>query len=112
MLTISDGSSGPSTIQDDNRCRIQDDGGFNWNKYIKEDEELKALVAEFKQSREEEQARGYLRKEYKKYREARWANRWNEEKECCVDPEGNLTTDPDEVDFKVLVAAIPTVGVW
>ncbi|KAJ0726641.1 putative transcription factor interactor and regulator CCHC(Zn) family [Helianthus annuus] len=92
---------------------IHDDESFDCSKYIKKEKrEKKALVAEFKQSREEEQARGYLREVYKAYEEARWANRWCEEKECYVDPKGNPTVDPDDVDFNALVAAIPTVGVW
>ncbi|MFS7946218.1 hypothetical protein Hanom_Chr06g00533411 [Helianthus anomalus] len=82
MLTIHDVSNGPSTIHDDNRWRIQDD------------------------------ERAYLSIEYKKYRKARWANRWDADRECYVDPKGNPTVEPDEVDFEVLVAAIPTVGVW
>ncbi|MFS7979445.1 hypothetical protein Hanom_Chr10g00927371 [Helianthus anomalus] len=38
--------------------------------------------------------------------------RWSNEKECFVDPQGNGTVDPEKVDFKALVAAIPTVSVW
>ncbi|KAJ0837164.1 putative transcription factor interactor and regulator CCHC(Zn) family [Helianthus annuus] len=57
MLTIRDGSSGPSTIQDENRWKIQDNEGFNWNKYIKDERTEKWVsAAEFKQSREEEHA--------------------------------------------------------
>ncbi|MFS7963228.1 putative transcription factor interactor and regulator CCHC(Zn) family [Helianthus anomalus] len=74
------------TTQDDNKWGIQDDEGFNWNKYIKEDGELKALVAEFKQSREEKHARAYLSNVYDAFKEARQANRWSQEKECFVDP--------------------------
>ncbi|MFS7917549.1 putative transcription factor interactor and regulator CCHC(Zn) family [Helianthus anomalus] len=54
-----------------------------------------SVVAEIKRSREEEEARGYL-----------------SHKDCFVDPKGNPIVDPDVVDFEVLVAAIPTVGVW
>ncbi|MFS7979099.1 hypothetical protein Hanom_Chr10g00923371 [Helianthus anomalus] len=89
MLTIRDGSSGPSTFHHDE--------GFDWGKYIKDERTKKqALVAEVKQSREVEHARAYLSGEYKKYREARWANRWDPDRECYVDPKGNPTVDPDE----------------
>ncbi|KAJ0618799.1 putative transcription factor interactor and regulator CCHC(Zn) family [Helianthus annuus] len=95
------------TIHDDEK------EGFEWSKYIKEEKrEKKVLVAEFKENREENHARAYLSEEYKKYREARWANIWSEDKECYVDPKGNQTVDPDKVDFEALVAAIPTMGVW
>ncbi|MFS7979102.1 hypothetical protein Hanom_Chr10g00923401 [Helianthus anomalus] len=102
MLTIRDGSSGPSTFHHDE--------GFDWGKYIKDERTKKrSLVAEVKQSREVEHARAYLSGWYKKYREARWANRWDADRECYVDPKGNPTIDPDEVDEgirKVLYASL------
>ncbi|MFS7985437.1 hypothetical protein Hanom_Chr11g00998361 [Helianthus anomalus] len=70
------------------------------------------MVVEFKQSREERHARMRLDKVYDAYKEATRANRWSQEKECYVDPQGNPTIDTNEVDFEALVAAIPTVGVW
>ncbi|MFS8008758.1 hypothetical protein Hanom_Chr14g01276681 [Helianthus anomalus] len=101
------------TIQEDNRWRVQDDEGFNWGKYIKDGRTEKwALVVEFKESREENHARAYLSEVYKAFIEAQRANRWSQEKECFVDPQGNPTVDPDKVDFEALVAVIPTVGVW
>ncbi|MFS7966235.1 hypothetical protein Hanom_Chr09g00771491 [Helianthus anomalus] len=38
--------------------------------------------------------------------------KWDSEYECYVDPKGNPTVDPDEVDFEALVVVIPTVDVW
>ncbi|MFS8007492.1 putative transcription factor interactor and regulator CCHC(Zn) family [Helianthus anomalus] len=105
MLTIHDVSDRPKTFHEDE--------GFDWSKYIKEEKrEKKALVAEIEESREENHARAYLSIECKKYKEEKWANRWDADKECYVDPKGNPTVDPDEVDFEALVATIPTVGVW
>ncbi|KAJ0591520.1 putative transcription factor interactor and regulator CCHC(Zn) family [Helianthus annuus] len=105
MLMIRDGSSGPSTFHHDE--------GFNWGKYIKDDRTEKwVLIAEFKESREERHARMYLSEADKAFTKARHANRWSQEKECSVDPKGNQTVDPDKVDFKAIVAANPTVGVW
>ncbi|MFS8024973.1 hypothetical protein Hanom_Chr16g01469571 [Helianthus anomalus] len=45
----------------------------------------------------------YFSDVYKAFIEAKWANRWSQEKECFVDPIGNPTVDPDKVDFKALV---------
>ncbi|KAM0049807.1 putative transcription factor interactor and regulator CCHC(Zn) family [Helianthus debilis subsp. tardiflorus] len=104
MLTIRE-SSGPSMLH-------QEDEGFDWGKYIKDErKEKKAFVAEVKRRREVEHARAYLDKVYDAHKEARRANRWSQEKECYVDPNGNPTFDPNMVDFYSLVAAIPTVGV-
>ncbi|MFS7900216.1 hypothetical protein Hanom_Chr03g00207791 [Helianthus anomalus] len=92
---------------------IQEDEGFNWNNYIKDERKEKwSLVAEIKRSWEEEEAHCYLNHVYDAYKEARRANRWCEAKDCYVDQKGNPTIDPDVVDFKALVAAIPTIGVW
>ncbi|MFS7894763.1 hypothetical protein Hanom_Chr09g00800521 [Helianthus anomalus] len=44
--------------------------------------------------------------------EAKRADRWDDERKCFVDPQGNPTVDPDMVDSKALVAAIPTSGVF
>ncbi|MFS7917747.1 hypothetical protein Hanom_Chr03g00192811 [Helianthus anomalus] len=49
---------------------------------------------------------------YDAYKEARWANRWDTERDCYIDPKGNPSVDPNEVDFDALVAAIPTEEVW
>ncbi|KAJ0832151.1 putative transcription factor interactor and regulator CCHC(Zn) family [Helianthus annuus] len=89
---------------------IQDDEGFNWNKYIPK--EKHALVAEFRQSREEHHARMCLSDVYAAAIEAKQANIWDRERECFIDPQRNPTVDPQKVDFKALMAAIPTAGVW
>ncbi|MFS7945876.1 hypothetical protein Hanom_Chr06g00529271 [Helianthus anomalus] len=39
-------------------------------------------------------------------------NRWDDERKCFLDPQRNPSVDPDVVDFKALVAAIPTAGVF
>ncbi|KAF5755985.1 putative transcription factor interactor and regulator CCHC(Zn) family [Helianthus annuus] len=93
---------------------INDDEGFNWNDYTKDErkEQKWVLVAEIKQIREERHPRMRLDEVYDAYKEATRANKWSQEKECYVDPQGSPMVDPDEVDFEALVAAIPTVGVW
>ncbi|MFS7978642.1 hypothetical protein Hanom_Chr10g00917861 [Helianthus anomalus] len=70
------------------------------------------MVAEIKQSREERHARIRLDEVYDAYKETTQAGRWSKENECFVDSQGNPTVDPEKVDFKGLVAAIPTVSVW
>ncbi|MFS7948273.1 hypothetical protein Hanom_Chr06g00558011 [Helianthus anomalus] len=72
---------------------IQDDEGFNWNKYIPE--EKMALVSDVGPTREESHATMRL-----------------SAVNCYLDPKGNPTVDPDVVDFEVLVATIPTTGVF
>ncbi|KAF5789286.1 putative transcription factor interactor and regulator CCHC(Zn) family [Helianthus annuus] len=107
MLMIHDECSDPSMLP-------QEDEGLDWGKYIKEEkkEQKWVLMAEIKRSREEEEARGYLDNVYDAYKEARWARRWDIEKESYVDPKGNPTVDPNEVNFEASVATIPTVDVW
>ncbi|KAF5809780.1 putative transcription factor interactor and regulator CCHC(Zn) family [Helianthus annuus] len=90
---------------------IQEDEGFNWNKYIKK-EEKKALVVELRASREERHARMRLGEVYEIFMEAKHENRWDDERKCFLDPQGNPTIDPNVVDFKALVGAIPTAGVF
>ncbi|KAJ0797324.1 putative transcription factor interactor and regulator CCHC(Zn) family [Helianthus annuus] len=101
------------TIRDRSESSIlQDDKGFNWNDHFKEDGELKAMVTKIKRSRGEIEAQGYLDSVYDAYKEARWANRWDTERDCYVDPKGSPVVDPEEVYFDALVAAIPTEDVW
>ncbi|MFS7986969.1 hypothetical protein Hanom_Chr11g01016501 [Helianthus anomalus] len=49
---------------------------------------------------------------YEVLMEAKSANRWDKERECFVDPQGNQTVDPQKVNFEALVVVIPTTGVW
>ncbi|MFS7986167.1 putative transcription factor interactor and regulator CCHC(Zn) family [Helianthus anomalus] len=96
----------------DNRCILHNDEVYDWSKHDKEVGEVKVMVAEIKQSREERYADMRLDDVYDAYKEATGVNKWSEKKECFVDPNGNLTIDPNKVDFEALVAAIPTIGVW
>ncbi|MFS7948267.1 hypothetical protein Hanom_Chr06g00557951 [Helianthus anomalus] len=70
------------------------------------------MVAEIKQSREERHDPMRLDDVYDAYKEETQAGMCSKEKECFVDPQGNPAVDPEKVDFKELVAAIPTVSVW
>ncbi|KAJ0715659.1 putative transcription factor interactor and regulator CCHC(Zn) family [Helianthus annuus] len=86
----------------------QEDDGFNWNKYISN--EKVALVAEVRWSREERIARRRLDATYEVFKEAKDAKRWDLQRKCFLDIEGNPVTDPKTVDFAALVATIPTVA--
>ncbi|MFS7892112.1 putative transcription factor interactor and regulator CCHC(Zn) family [Helianthus anomalus] len=72
----------------DNRCILHNDEVYDWSKHDKEVGEVKVMVAEIKQSREERYADMRLDDVYDAYKEA------------------------TGVDFEALVAAIPTIGVW
>ncbi|MFS8002397.1 hypothetical protein Hanom_Chr13g01201611 [Helianthus anomalus] len=63
-------------------------------------------------SREERHARMKLSEVYEIFIEAKRAKRRDDERKCFIDTQGNPTVDPDMVDFKALVAAIPTGGVY
>ncbi|MFS7948254.1 hypothetical protein Hanom_Chr06g00557811 [Helianthus anomalus] len=79
---------------------IQDDEGFNWNKYIPK--EKMVLVSEVGPTRDESHARMRLSAVYKVFIEATDAKRRSDERKCYLDPKGNLAVDPDVVDFEVL----------
>ncbi|KAJ0549600.1 putative transcription factor interactor and regulator CCHC(Zn) family [Helianthus annuus] len=101
---------GPSKERKQGLFTIQEDEGFNWNKYIPK--EKLAMVAEFKQSREECHVQMYLSEVYKAFIKAKRENRWDRQRECFVNSQGNPIVDPQKVDFEARVAAIPTIGVW
>ncbi|MFS7919882.1 hypothetical protein Hanom_Chr03g00217841 [Helianthus anomalus] len=71
----------------------QEDEGLNWNKYIPKEKwclRLNEVSTVFK--------------------EAKQAERWDDERKCFLDPQGNPAADPKNVDFNALVVAIPTAG--
>ncbi|MFS7946708.1 hypothetical protein Hanom_Chr06g00539491 [Helianthus anomalus] len=55
-------------------------------------------------------ARYELRQLSAPFDEAERANRWDPERECYLDPQGNPLVDPEKVDFNALLAVIPTCG--
>ncbi|MFS7912878.1 hypothetical protein Hanom_Chr02g00135031 [Helianthus anomalus] len=82
---------------------IQEDEGFNWNKYIPK--EKLALVEEVGPTREERHARMRLSDVYKVFMEAKNAKRWDGERKCYLDPERNLTVDPDVEGIRRVIFA-------
>ncbi|MFS7913602.1 hypothetical protein Hanom_Chr02g00143651 [Helianthus anomalus] len=48
------------------------------------------------------------KKIYDAYKEAKKAKRWDPDRECHLDPKGNICIDPKSIDFKALVKSIPS----
>ncbi|MFS7978641.1 hypothetical protein Hanom_Chr10g00917851 [Helianthus anomalus] len=44
---------------------------------------------------------------YEVFKEAKEAKRWDEQRKCFLDVEGNPAIGPKTVDFEALVATIP-----
>ncbi|MFS7969417.1 hypothetical protein Hanom_Chr09g00808961 [Helianthus anomalus] len=61
-------------------------------------------------SREQRRAHERLNEVVTIFKEAKQAKRWDDERKCYLDPQGNHTVDPKTVDINALVAAIPTTG--
>ncbi|MFS7946565.1 hypothetical protein Hanom_Chr06g00537831 [Helianthus anomalus] len=84
---------------------IQEDEGFNWDKYIPRE---KVLVAEVDNRWQRDFARHEIIKFYDHFEEAQIANRWDAERDCFLDPQGNPMVDPKKVDFNAATAVFPT----
>ncbi|MFS7953568.1 hypothetical protein Hanom_Chr07g00620231 [Helianthus anomalus] len=67
-----------------------------------------ALVGEVDNKWQRSFARGEINKLYDPFDEAKEAKRWDVERECYLDPQGNPVVDPNKVDFNAVVAVIPT----
>ncbi|MFS7978796.1 hypothetical protein Hanom_Chr10g00919641 [Helianthus anomalus] len=65
--------------------------------------EKNVLVAEEKWTRQERIARERVNELYAPFNEAKKAKRWDDERECFLDPQGNPIVDPKKVDFDALV---------
>ncbi|MFS7996713.1 hypothetical protein Hanom_Chr12g01133051 [Helianthus anomalus] len=94
---------GPSKERKQALFTIQEDGGFNWNKYIPK--EKLALVAETRPSRDERHARMWLSDVFEIFIESKRANRWDGERECIIDPQGNLAVDPQKEGIRRVIYA-------
>ncbi|XP_022041186.1 myosin-7-like [Helianthus annuus] len=66
---------------------IQDDEGYDWSKRDNASFEIRKLYAPFK--------------------EAQKAKRWDAERECYLDPQGNPVVDPRKVDFDAVANIFP-----
>ncbi|MFS7929105.1 hypothetical protein Hanom_Chr04g00328601 [Helianthus anomalus] len=95
---------------------IQDDEGFYWNEFLPEEDAVGyAFMAQVETpptstyNWERSLASFKKKKIYNAYKEAKKAKRWDPNRECYLDPKGNICVDQATIDFKALVKSIPTV---
>ncbi|KAJ0734988.1 putative transcription factor interactor and regulator CCHC(Zn) family [Helianthus annuus] len=95
---------------------IQDDEGFNWGDFLPEEDAVGyAFMAQVETpptstyNRERSLASIKKKRIYNSYKEAKKAKRWDPDRECYLDPKGNICVDPATIDFEALVKSIPTV---
>ncbi|MFS8022670.1 hypothetical protein Hanom_Chr16g01442251 [Helianthus anomalus] len=93
---------------------IQDDEGFNWNDFLPEEDVVgSTFMAQVElepvYNRERSLAHKKLKRIREAYKEAVKAKRWDPDRECYLDPKGNICTDPKSIDFEALVRLIPSV---
>ncbi|MFS7919015.1 hypothetical protein Hanom_Chr03g00207951 [Helianthus anomalus] len=93
---------------------IQDNEGFNWNDFHPEEDYIgSAFMAQVepgpvKFHSEREVAHFRMKRIREAYKEAVKGKRWDSDRECYLDPKGNVCTDPKTIDFEALVKSIPT----
>ncbi|MFS7945315.1 hypothetical protein Hanom_Chr06g00522851 [Helianthus anomalus] len=96
---------------------IQDDEGFDWSEFVPEEDAVSyAFMAttepaalESTYNREKALAQRQKKKIYDAYKEAKKAKRWDLDRECYLDPKGNICIDPSTIDVETLMKAIPPV---
>ncbi|KAM0064900.1 hypothetical protein Hdeb2414_s0003g00108451 [Helianthus debilis subsp. tardiflorus] len=112
MLTIRDGSSRPRAVHDDE--------GFDWSKYIQEDDK-RALIADVKERMKEEilKEKTYRERCIVDYRieemqqeseEAKSYRRWDKKRECYINRKGEPVVYPRKVVYNDVLAVIPLFG--
>ncbi|KAJ0715074.1 putative transcription factor interactor and regulator CCHC(Zn) family [Helianthus annuus] len=92
---------------------IQDDEGFNWRDFLPDENVVGyAFMAEVEPTstynRERSLAQVKMKRIYNAYKEAKKAKRWDPDRECYLDPKGNICVDPKSIDFEALVKLIPS----
>ncbi|KAF5817656.1 putative transcription factor interactor and regulator CCHC(Zn) family [Helianthus annuus] len=93
---------------------IQDDEGFDWGDFLLEDDAVGfAFMATTEQTKEEKtyilrkmMAQHMKEKIYEAWKEAKRARRWNPDRECYLDPKGNIIVEPTSVDVETLIKSI------
>ncbi|KAJ0786545.1 putative transcription factor interactor and regulator CCHC(Zn) family [Helianthus annuus] len=93
---------------------IQDDEGFDWSDFLPEDDVVGfAFTATTEQTQEE---KTYIRRKmlalhmkdkiYVAWKEAKIARRWDPDRECYLDPKGNIIVEPSSVKVETLIKSI------
>ncbi|KAJ0614595.1 hypothetical protein HanIR_Chr02g0064191 [Helianthus annuus] len=97
---------------------IHDDEGFDCSKLLPEEDAVgyafMTKIVPFKDTRTEEvkyinrkvSAQFMENRIYQTWKEAKRANRWDADRECYLDPKGNIAVDLDSVSVETLTEQI------
>ncbi|XP_022026823.1 myosin-2 heavy chain, non muscle-like [Helianthus annuus] len=97
---------------------IQDDESFDWSEFLPEDDAVgyafMAKVEPYKDTRTEEQKYTYRKmiaqtmkdSNYRAWKEAKRANRWDPDRECYLDPKGNIIAEPSTPVVETLIESL------
>ncbi|XP_035838308.1 uncharacterized protein LOC118485900 [Helianthus annuus] len=97
---------------------IHDDEGFDWSELLPEEDVVGyafvTKIVPFKDNRIEEEkfinrrmkAQNRMSRIYHTFKEAKKAKRWDADRECYLDPKGNIAVDPDSISVDALIQQI------
>ncbi|MFS7946022.1 hypothetical protein Hanom_Chr06g00531141 [Helianthus anomalus] len=93
---------------------IQDDEGFDWSEFLPDEDVVSfAFIAKTEQIEEETtyirrkiMAQHMKQKIYEAWKEAKRARRYDPDRECYLDPKGNICVEPSSVDVETLIKSI------
>ncbi|MFS7929766.1 hypothetical protein Hanom_Chr04g00336341 [Helianthus anomalus] len=97
---------------------IQDDEGFDWSEFFPEDDVVgfafMAKVEPYKDTRTEEQKYTYRKmiaqsikdRNYRAWKEAKRANKWDPDRECYLDQKGNIIVEPSTLIVETLIESL------
>ncbi|XP_035843327.1 uncharacterized protein LOC118490144 [Helianthus annuus] len=93
---------------------IHDDEGYDWSELLPEEDAVGyafvTKIIPFKDIRTEEEklvnrrmkAQTRMNRIYNTYKEAKRAKRWDADRECYLDPQGNIAVNPDSISVDAL----------
>ncbi|KAJ0499661.1 putative transcription factor interactor and regulator CCHC(Zn) family [Helianthus annuus] len=107
-------------IEDKEKSRalavIHDDEGYDWSELLREEDAVgyafaATKIVPFKDNIMEEEkfvnrrmkAQTRMSRIYNTYKEAKRAKRWDADRECYLDPQGNIAVDPDSISVDALI---------
>ncbi|MFS7936581.1 hypothetical protein Hanom_Chr05g00417241 [Helianthus anomalus] len=93
---------------------IQDDEGFNKSEFLPEEDAINyAFMAHIEppappSTYNQERNLAQIKKKniYLAYKEAKKVKRWDPDRECYLDPKGNICIDPATIDLEALIKSI------
>ncbi|MFS8018497.1 hypothetical protein Hanom_Chr15g01392721 [Helianthus anomalus] len=89
--------------------------GFDWSEFLPKDDVVgyafMTKVEPYKDTRTEEQKYNYRKlltqtmkdRNYRAWKEAKKANRWDHDRECYLDPKGNIIVEPSTLIVETLI---------